>query len=87
MWPLHLDVRSQQMYERFVPPDHPLRRLAEAVDFSFVLNLVADRDALDNGRPTEHPERTWRSLVAENLLTPSVSRVGRRPCSTIHATG
>ena len=30
------------LYERLVPPDHLLRRIAAAVDLSFVTELVSD---------------------------------------------
>ena len=40
------------IYERLVPADHLLRRIAAAVDFSFVRELVQDCYCPDNGRPS-----------------------------------
>ncbi|MHB1132682.1 MAG: hypothetical protein ACYC4L_09885 [Chloroflexota bacterium] len=60
--PLALDPDSRALYERFVPKSHPLRQLGEAIDFSFILPLVAYHYCQDYGRPAEHPERMWRLL-------------------------
>lgn len=43
------------IYERLVPADHLLRRIAAAVDFSFVSELVQDCYCPDNGRPSWEP--------------------------------
>jgi transposase len=78
--PLELDVRSRDLYVRFVPADHPLRRLDAAVDFSFVLPLVADRYHPWIGRPAEHPARMWRLLFAQYYLNLS----DRKVCLAAH---
>src|SRR5262249_22071556 len=81
MRPLELDARSGgELYARFVPSDHPLRRMDAAVDFSFVLPLVADRYHPWIGRPAEHPERMWRLLFAQYYLNLS----DRRVCLAAH---
>lgn len=66
--PLDLDPDSRALYERFVPARHPLRQFDAALDFSFVLPLVAERYHDEIGRPAEHPERLWRLLFAEYYL-------------------
>jgi transposase len=66
--PLILDQPSRALYDRFVPPDHPLRRFDEALDFAFVLPLVAARYHDEIGRPAEHPERLFRLLFAQFYL-------------------
>jgi len=43
------------IYEEVIPPDHLLRRIAAAVDFSFVSELVRDCYCPDNGRPSWDP--------------------------------
>ena len=43
------------IYEELIPEDHLLRKLAAAVDFSFVSELVGDCYCPDNGRPSWDP--------------------------------
>jgi len=43
------------IYDELVPADHLLRRLASAVDFGFVGELVSDCYCPDNGRPSWDP--------------------------------
>jgi transposase len=38
-----------------VPPDHILRKIAKAIDFSFIYDLVKDKYCEDNGRPSVDP--------------------------------
>ena len=40
------------IYEDLIPPDHLLHKLAAAVDFSFVSELVHDCYCPDHGRPS-----------------------------------
>lgn len=40
---LLLDAASRALYDRFVPSHRPLRQLDEALDFSFILDLLANR--------------------------------------------
>jgi len=40
------------IYDELVRPDHLLRRIAAAVDFDFVSELVRDCYCPDNGRPS-----------------------------------
>jgi len=50
------------IYEDLIPADHLLRRLAVAVDFGFVRELVSDCYCPDNGRPS------WNPLVLFNVV-------------------
>ena len=43
------------IYDDLIPPDHLLRKLAVAVDFSFVSALVSDCYCPDNGCPSWNP--------------------------------
>lgn len=72
--PLEVDTYSRALYARFVPPDHPLRRLDEAVDFAFVPELVADRYDADNGRPAWHPEQMWAGRLSDRAVALVVKR-------------
>ncbi len=38
-----------------VPKDHLLRQIDEAIDFSFIYDLVKDSYCADNGRPSLDP--------------------------------
>lgn len=37
------------------PQDHLVRKIENAIDFSFIYDLVQDRYSLDNGRPSIDP--------------------------------
>lgn len=41
--------------DQLVPEDHILRKIDEAVDFSFIYDLVEDKYCTDNGRPSIDP--------------------------------
>ena len=43
------------IYDELIPADHLLRKLAAAVDLSFVSELVGDCYCPDNGRPSWDP--------------------------------
>ena len=43
------------LYDRIVPQDHLLRKINQAVDFSFISGLVKDRYTPNFGRPAEDP--------------------------------
>ncbi|MCL5264641.1 MAG: transposase [Chloroflexi bacterium] len=62
---LTLDQRSAELYNHFVPKNHPLRKIDEAIDFSFILPLVKDRYDPWVGRYGKHPEQMWRLLFAQ----------------------
>jgi transposase len=73
--PLILDAESRALYDRFVPAHHPLRQLDEALNFSFILDLVAERYNPWIGRPAEHPELMWRLLFAQFYLNLSDEKI------------
>jgi transposase len=61
-----LDKLSQTVYDLVVWPKHFLRRLDQAVDFSFINELCAPYYANGSpkgGRPAEEPERVFRALL------------------------
>lgn len=72
---LALDEPSRTLYDRFVPAHHPLRQLDAALDFSFILDLVAARYNPWIGRPAEYSERLWRLLFAQYYLNLSDEKV------------
>lgn len=41
--------------EQLVPGDHLLRKIDEAIDFSFIYDLVEDRYSTETGRPSIDP--------------------------------
>ncbi|WP_141705345.1 transposase, partial [Vulcanibacillus modesticaldus] len=52
------DVRTQVelvSIEDLVPEDHLVRKIDQAIDFSFIYDLVKDTYSLDNGRPSIDP--------------------------------
>jgi transposase len=42
-------------FDDLVPKDHLVRKIENAIDFSFIYDLVEDRYCLDNGRPSIDP--------------------------------
>ena len=63
--------RQQQMdlviLEEMVPKNHLLRRIDEAVDFSFIHDLCAPLYCENNGRPAIDPEVLFRMLMVGYL--------------------
>ena len=63
--------KQQQMdlviLEQLVPEDHLLRKIDEAVDFSFIYELCAPLYSADNGRPAIDPEVIFRMLIVGYL--------------------
>ena len=55
------------LYDKIVPPDHLLRKINQAVDFSFINDLVRDRYTPDFGRPAEDPEFMVRLCLLQYL--------------------
>lgn len=53
--------------EQLVSKDHLLRRIDEAVDFSFIYDLCAPLYCADNGRPAIDPEVIFRMLIVGYL--------------------
>ena len=50
------------LLEELVPVNHPLRKIARAVDFSFIHDLCAPLYSPDNGRPAVEPEVLFKML-------------------------
>jgi transposase len=63
------------LYDKIVPPDHLLRKINQAVDFSFVNDLVRDRYTPDFGRPAEDPEFMVRLCLLQYLYGDSDRQV------------
>ncbi len=55
------------IYEDLIPKDHLLRRIAGAVDFGFVRELVADCYCPGNGRPSWDPLVLFRVVFVQFL--------------------
>ena len=47
------------LYEK-IPENHLLKRIDRAVDFSFIIELLADSYCKDFGRPAKEPEMMMR---------------------------
>lgn len=54
------------LYDR-IPKDHLLKRIAGAVDFSFINDLVADSYCANFGRPAKEPELMAKLCILERL--------------------
>lgn len=54
------------LYDR-IPEDHLLKRIASAVDFSFINELVADSYCATFGRPAKEPELMAKLCILERL--------------------
>jgi transposase len=50
-----------------IPEKHPLRKINEDMDFSFVHDVVQDFYSLNYGRPTNEPELLFRILFLQYL--------------------
>ena len=53
--------------EQLVPDDHPIRRLDQVLDLSFIHESVRDRYCQDNGRPSVDPEVVVRLFLIQAL--------------------
>ena len=62
------------LYDR-IPKDHLLKRIANAVDFSFINELVADSYCASFGRPAKEPELMAKLCILERLYDLSDVRV------------
>ena len=52
----------------FVPQDHLVRKIENAIDFSFIYDLVKDRYSLDNGRPIIDPVVLIKMVLIQYLF-------------------
>jgi transposase len=62
-----ISEQDQYYYEKAIPQDHLLRRIAQTVDFSFVREILADRYSPDQGRPAEDPILMFKICLLEYL--------------------
>ena len=61
--------------EDFVPKDHFLRKIEEAVDFSYIYELVKDLYCENNGRPGIDPVVLFKMVLIQHLYgIPSLRR-------------
>lgn len=58
-----------------IPDEHILKLIDQAVDFSFVNELLADSYCKNNGRPAKEPEMLMKLLFLQYLLNLSDVRV------------
>ena len=54
--------------EELVPKDHLVRKIAQAIDFSFIYEKVAGLYCLDNGRPSVDPVVLFKMLMLGYLF-------------------
>lgn len=62
------------LYER-IPENHLLKKIAAAVDFSFINELLEDNYCKNNGRPAKEPEMMLKLLFLEYLYNLSDVKV------------
>ncbi len=62
------EVMEFVTYEQLVPQDHLLRKIDQAIDFSFIFDLCAPLYCADNGRPAVDPEILFRMLFVGYLF-------------------
>jgi transposase len=60
---------------RFIPENHPLRKIHAAVDFSFIHELVQDSYCEYYGRPANEPELLFRLLFLQIMYNLSDEKV------------
>jgi IS5 family transposase len=70
-----LSFYGNHIYDRMIPPNHFLRLLDKAVDFSFVNELCRDAYTPDSGRPAYEPEMMFKILFLQFLYDISDRRV------------
>ena len=65
------EVRRQAQIltmESLVPEDHILRLIDEAIDFSFINELIEDKYCLDNRRPSIDPVTLKNYLLFNQIV-------------------
>lgn len=58
---------DQYYYEKAVPQNHLLRKIAEQIDFSFIRDLLFELYSADRGRPAEEPVLLFKICLLEYL--------------------
>ena len=54
-----------------VPQDHLLRLIDQAIDWSFIYDLVIDKYSADNGRPSMDPGHAHLKFHSSSICTAS----------------
>lgn len=54
--------------DELVPKDHLVRKIENAIDFSFIYDLVEDRYSLDTGRPSIDPVVLIKMVLIQYLF-------------------
>ena len=85
---LKLEAGKQQKLEivtleEMVAKDHFLRKVNQAVDFSFINELCIPLYSLSNGRPAINPEILFRMLFIGYLY--GIKSERRLDCPILHA--
>lgn len=62
-----ISVFDHYYYEKTIPQNHLLRRIATTVDFSFIREMLRERYCQDRGRPAEDPELMFKICLLEYL--------------------
>lgn len=75
--PKQFTLPSAMVYDR-IPEDHLLKRLEQAIDFSFINDLLADSYCQDFGRPAKEPELLMRILFLKHIYNLSDVQVIER---------
>ncbi|TVX97052.1 IS1182 family transposase [Paenibacillus cremeus] len=58
---------DQYYYDKAVPQNHLLRRIAEHINFSFIRDLLAEQYSANRGRPAEEPVFLFKICLLEYL--------------------
>lgn len=66
---------GSHLYDKIMPQDHLLWKINQAVDFSFVNDLVKDRYTPDFGRQAEDPEFLLRLCLLQYIYGDSDRQV------------
>lgn len=72
--PHQIDLAQYLAYHR-IPKNHILIKIDEAVDFSFIYDLLKGKYCSNNGRTAFDPEKMVRIIILENLYNLSDVRV------------
>jgi transposase len=56
---------DQYYYDKTIPQDHVLRKIADHVDFSFIRDLLAEQYSANLGRPAEEPVFLFKICLLE----------------------
>ena len=84
--PKQFTLFSAMVYDR-IPEDHLLKRLEQAIDFSFINDLLADSYCQGFGRPAKEPELLMRILFLKHIYNLSDVQVIEQASLNITWTG